>query len=121
MSTTQPTFVWPERPYKGLTQYTYDDAPLFAGRDAEILSCAKGLLRSDISFFLLHGDTGCGKSSFLQAGLLPFLDGLRARTNSNQPNAHSGSTLLPVALAGGRVVRSADMIGNAFNRPDAVS
>jgi hypothetical protein len=76
MSISQTTFVWPERPYKGLLQYTYEDAPLFAGRDMEKLSCAKELLRSDISLFLLHGDTGCGKSSFLQAGLLPFLDGL---------------------------------------------
>jgi hypothetical protein len=64
---------WPSRPYRGLLPYTFADAPLFAGRQTEIRECAEALFASDKTVFLLHGHSGCGKSSFLQAGLLPHL------------------------------------------------
>lgn len=65
---------WPESPYKGLTYYTAEDAVLFAGRDDDIVRCARLLAEWKMRLLLLHGATGCGKSSFLRAGLIPFLE-----------------------------------------------
>lgn len=65
------------RPYRGLGRYRYGDRKLFAGREAEISSCAKSLVRGGGRLFILHGNSGSGKSSFLQAGLVPYLDGLQ--------------------------------------------
>lgn len=65
---------WPEHPYKGLRYYGPGDAPLFAGRDADIRRCSALLALSDTRALLLHGKTGCGKSSFLRAGLVPTME-----------------------------------------------
>jgi len=69
---------WPDVPYKGLGYYTESDALLFAGRDEDTRVCAAMLAESRIRVLLLHGLTGCGKSSFLRAGLFPFLERRRA-------------------------------------------
>lgn len=69
---------WPESPYKGLTYYTAEDAMLFAGRDDDIVRCARQLAEWKMRVLLLHGATGCGKSSFLRAGLIPFLENTSA-------------------------------------------
>jgi energy-coupling factor transporter ATP-binding protein EcfA2 len=45
---------------------------LFAGRHQEIDDCAAELAKSSI--LVLHGRTGCGKSSFLRAGVKPKLE-----------------------------------------------
>lgn len=79
---------WPVSPYKGLGSYTEEDAPLFAGRNEDIRRCAATLAEWKIRLLLLHGSTGCGKSSFLRAGLIPHLE-----------NASIGITF---ARAGGR-------------------
>lgn len=68
-------FVWPEAPYKGLNYYGAGDHPLFAGRDDDIVLCARSLGDHGTRLLLLHGLTGCGKSSFLRAGLIPYLEG----------------------------------------------
>jgi hypothetical protein len=65
---------WPEVPYKGLTFYGEDDVPLFAGRDGDIDSVCELIGLGHIRILLLHGMTGCGKSSFLRAGLIPALE-----------------------------------------------
>ena len=65
---------WPEQPYKGLSYYEPDDAPLFAGRKGDVVKCAELLTRPATRILFLHGPTGCGKSSFLRAGLIPFLE-----------------------------------------------
>src|SRR2546423_3912026 len=65
---------WPEQPYKGLNFYAVGDAPLFAGREQDVLRCARILDQGAVRTLLLHGSTGCGKSSFLRAGLIPFLE-----------------------------------------------
>jgi NTE family protein len=65
---------WPPSPYKGLGFYTEADAPLFAGRDNDIVRCAAALAEWKTRLLLLHGSTGCGKSSFLRAGLIPHLE-----------------------------------------------
>ena len=65
---------WPATPYKGLTYYTGADAMLFAGRDDDIIRCGTLLAEWKMRLLLLHGATGCGKSSFLRAGLIPHLE-----------------------------------------------
>lgn len=63
----------PPLPYKGLNSYTPEDAPLFVGREREVVECANLLGQFSTRILILHGATGCGKSSFLQAGLIPVL------------------------------------------------
>jgi hypothetical protein len=65
---------WPEYPYKGLSYYTEEDVPLFAGREEEVGRCADLLSGGEGRILILHGSTGCGKSSFLRAGLIPALE-----------------------------------------------
>ena len=74
MPTATSTYAWPPSPYKGFSYYTRNDVPLFAGRDEDILRCAHFLTNHSTRFMILYGSTGCGKSSFLRAGLLPFLE-----------------------------------------------
>jgi NTE family protein len=69
---------WPVLPYKGLTYYTGADAVLFAGRDDDIVRCSAILAEWKMRLLLLHGATGCGKSSFLRAGLIPYLEATSA-------------------------------------------
>ncbi|HEX3529572.1 MAG TPA: hypothetical protein VH988_21130 [Thermoanaerobaculia bacterium] len=65
---------WPAQPYKGLSYYGPEDAPLLAGREHDVVGCANLLGFSSTRILLLHGSTGCGKSSFLRAGLIPYLE-----------------------------------------------
>lgn len=60
-----------DSPYPGLNYYgnKKDDRDLFAGRKDEIIECGEVLFRSRV--LILHGSTGCGKSSFLRAGIKP--------------------------------------------------
>src|SRR5262249_11298011 len=69
---------WPDFPYKGLGYYTEADAPLFAGRKEDVVFCARMLADWKTRLLLLHGSTGCGKSSFLRAGLIPYLENRKA-------------------------------------------
>jgi hypothetical protein len=65
---------WPKEPYKGFSYYTFEDALLFVGRDDDVDDCAAYLAEPKTRTLLLHGRTGCGKSSFLRAGLIPALE-----------------------------------------------
>lgn len=65
---------WPDNPYKGLSYYTSGDVGLFAGRTSEVRACARIIADDSTKVLLLHGPTGCGKSSFIRAGLIPFLE-----------------------------------------------
>lgn len=74
-SVTPPqTLPWPDMPYKGFSFYGPNDVPLFAGREQQIIEFARIVGMADTRFVLLYGATGCGKSSFLRAGLIPFLE-----------------------------------------------
>ena len=66
--------VWPEKPYRGLNYFRPEDRALLAGREADVASCAELLANPETRVLLLHGSTGCGKSSFLRAGLIPELE-----------------------------------------------
>ena len=74
-------FAWPppddpERAcYRGWEPLDESDAPVFFGRDAQIvrgMDALRGMRASGIeSLFVVLGPSGVGKSSFLRAGLLP--------------------------------------------------
>jgi hypothetical protein len=64
---------WPAMPYKGLNYFRESDAPLFTERDRDIRDCGMLLGQFSTRILLLHGNSGSGKSSFLRAGLVPWL------------------------------------------------
>lgn len=65
---------WPDDPYKGLVYYGPEDRWLFSGREDDLHVCSRFLTAPETRIVLLHGQTGCGKSSFLRAGLIPALE-----------------------------------------------
>lgn len=70
------TAAWPPQPYKGVAYFNAGDRPLFSGRDVDVDLCIQRLTALETRVLLIHGHTGCGKSSFLRAGLIPELEGM---------------------------------------------
>jgi hypothetical protein len=68
------TSPWPDLPYKGLNYYDLSDVLIFAGRENDIRKCGRLVQLPRTKLLFLHGSTGTGKSSFLRAGLIPFLE-----------------------------------------------
>jgi hypothetical protein len=64
------------RVIKGLRSFTLEDADVFAKlqREQSIQSCLESLSSKEFRFGLLMGESGCGKTSFLLAGVLPKLN-----------------------------------------------
>ena len=75
---TQPTNTWniekDGSPYPGLMNFKRKYAPVFFGREAEVREVLDRLLTNSPRFLLISGDSGVGKSSFVEAGLLPVLE-----------------------------------------------
>jgi WD40 repeat protein len=71
-ATKPPTL--PNQPYRSLAYYDYADRLLFTGRDADVERFATTLDRPDTRILVLHGESGIGKSSFLRAGVIPYLE-----------------------------------------------
>jgi hypothetical protein len=63
----------PAGPYRGIEEFRFVDAPIFFGRDDE----ARALLRLVTMYrgVLLYGDSGAGKSSLINAKLMPLAVG----------------------------------------------
>jgi hypothetical protein len=78
MKTLNEDKIWPELPYRGLGYYRLREQALLAGRDQDIRDCSMLLAHPETRVLLLHGMTGCGKSSFLRAGLIPAVETLGA-------------------------------------------
>jgi len=57
---------------KGLRAFTKEDAEVFARlqRERVLRNCIEALTHKNFRFGVLYGESGCGKTSFLQAGLL---------------------------------------------------
>jgi tetratricopeptide (TPR) repeat protein len=70
----QPAPPLPEQPYRSLAYYDRDDRLLFTGRDRDIVRFAATLDQPDTRLLILHGESGIGKSSFLRAGVIPYLE-----------------------------------------------
>ena len=64
----------PDEPYRSLAFYDWKDRALFTGRDADVVRFAATLDRPDTRILILHGESGTGKSSFLRAGVIPYLE-----------------------------------------------
>ncbi len=64
----------PARPYRSLGYFDRADRALFTGRDTDIVRFAARLDRPDTRILILHGESGLGKSSFLRAGVIPYLE-----------------------------------------------
>src|SRR5262249_2865625 len=64
----------PEEPYRSLAYSDWKHRGLFSGRDADIVRFAATLDRPDTRILILHGESGLGKSSFLRAGVVPYLE-----------------------------------------------
>lgn len=61
---------------KGLRSFTTEDADIFdkLQRSQAIHDCLNSLNRKEFRFGILMGESGCGKTSLLQAGILPRLN-----------------------------------------------
>ena len=69
-------------PYPGLPAFEAEQAPVFFGRDPEIVRVVQQLTRLALSapgFLLLLGASGYGKSSLVRAGVVPWLRTERQR------------------------------------------
>jgi WD40 repeat protein len=72
VSSTAPPL--PDAPYRSLAFYERPDRALFGGRDADIRRFARILDDTSTRVLILHGESGVGKSSFLRAGVIPYLE-----------------------------------------------
>ncbi|MBI4003059.1 MAG: SUMF1/EgtB/PvdO family nonheme iron enzyme [Nitrospira defluvii] len=63
-----------DSPYPGLMHFTRKYAPVFFGRDAEIRDILDRMRLPEGRFILISGDSGVGKSSVVDAGILPKLE-----------------------------------------------
>ena len=64
----------PDEPYRALAYYDREDRALFAGRDDDLERFARYLDDAATQILVLHGESGAGKSSFLRAGVIPYLE-----------------------------------------------
>ena len=81
----------PPRPYPGLRPFEQHEWPIFFGRERMTDEIVERLL--GLRLLVVHGDSGCGKSSLVRAGVLPRLEqesargGVRWRTCTALPRA----------------------------------
>ncbi len=76
---TPPPAPLPEKPYRHLLPFCRDDEPIFFGRRRETRELYDAITRGGARrVILLHGVSGAGKSSLLEAGLVPRLECTRS-------------------------------------------
>ena len=79
----------PPRPYPGLRPFEKDEWPIFFGRERMADAVVDQLIGKRV--LVVHGDSGCGKSSLVRAAVLPRLEqesargGIRWRTCATRP------------------------------------
>ncbi|MSP38253.1 MAG: DUF4062 domain-containing protein [Deltaproteobacteria bacterium] len=61
-------------PYPGLMHFTRNYAPVFFGREPEVTDILDRMRSSEGRFIVISGDLGVGKSSLVDAGILPRLE-----------------------------------------------
>ncbi len=77
-------------PFVGARPYRVEDANLYQGRDQESIAVAHDIKDSRIN--VLTGGSACGKTSFIQAKLVPLLCDLRGKHERRMP--------IPIILTG---------------------
>lgn len=70
----------PPRPYPGLRPFERDEWPIFFGRERMTDEVVERTLRDQV--VVIHGDSGCGKSSLIRAGVLPRFELESARADT---------------------------------------
>lgn len=68
----------PRRPYPGLRPFEKDEWPIFFGRERMADAVVSQLIEKRL--LVVHGDSGCGKSSLVRAAVLPRLEQESARS-----------------------------------------
>jgi hypothetical protein len=68
----------PPAPYPGLRPFNKEEWPVFFGREQMTDEVIGRLIRQHL--IVVHGDSGCGKSSLIRAGVLAQLEHERARS-----------------------------------------
>ncbi len=68
------TYPLPLRPYRPFAAFNAADRPLFFGRDEDTLRTALLADQARTQGIFLHGSAAVGKTSLLQAGLVPYLE-----------------------------------------------
>ena len=61
-------------PYPGLMHFTRKYAPVFAGRELEVCEILDRMHLPDGQFIIVSGNSGVGKSSVIDAGVLPRIE-----------------------------------------------
>lgn len=126
MSLHDATTVVPATPYCGIQSFRYADQAIFFAREEETARLAS--LVSVYRGVMLYGDSGAGKSSLVNAGLLPRMTELgvqpeRVRVQPLRdgelvvgriPTADDGSAWLPSALADDATAERAVLSVEAF-------
>jgi hypothetical protein len=64
----------PEKPYPTLANYDREHRALFVGREEDVQRFVELLDDADTRILVLHAESGVGKTSFLRAGVLPYLE-----------------------------------------------
>jgi Novel STAND NTPase 1 len=100
MTTTQT--VVPERPFRGIHSFRYADRSVFFARARETIELVQ--LVSVYRGVLLYGDSGAGKSSLVNAGLIPTMEelGYTPERYRLQPREGEELVLEPIEDGGGR-------------------
>jgi WD40 repeat protein len=93
-------------PYPGLRPFRSDEAEIFFGRDEQVDAMLKRLGAS--RFLAVVGESGCGKSSLVSAGLIPALElglltppGPAWRIAPMRPGSHPLNRLATALLSSG--------------------
>jgi AAA ATPase domain len=68
----------PPAPYPGLRPFEKNEWPIFFGRETITDGVIRRLIRQHL--VVVHGDSGCGKSSLIRAGVLAQLEQEHARS-----------------------------------------
>src|SRR4051794_28215566 len=90
----------PTQPYPGLRPFNQNEWAIFFGRESMIDEVIR--LLADHHLVVIHGASGCGKSSLVRAGVLPWLSldhaasGMSWRTGIARP---TGGPLRNLATA----------------------
>jgi hypothetical protein len=107
-------------PYRGLASFTYETRDFYGGRDQQIGEALARLTRDGDQAVLLFvtGASGSGKSSFVQAGVVPALERWYAQQGKRTRYAVIRPGARPI-LALGRALEQLSIEGSPHSLADA--
>ena len=98
MENEHPSLPLPSAPYRGIEPFRFIDQPIFSARDDEVRKLVRLITIYRGIFF--YGESGAGKSSLINAGLIPALrdEGFVAERVRVQPTAGQELVVERIAL-----------------------